>query len=334
MTTRTYCDHRSQLRITDGPVKNGQDISRRTFLEKGTFCLAAAGFAASASCTAPERAASEPVAGSAMPKVVVGAHVWVYAAQMPNYDVTPLLPEIFADMKAAGIAGVELMHNVLMHDDCVERIGAISEEHGLPVSGTSFEGAMWDRQAHSKIVDDVGLVVGRLAALGGTTFGASVGDAHGTKTPEQLDAQAEVLPKLISLCEAAGVRLNLHNHTYEVVDGMHDLRGTLDRLPNVPLGPDLNWLIRGGVDPVAFIQEFGSQIVFLHLRDQNADGTWSEALGEGTTDFAAIAQALHAANFEGNANIELAHEPDFTPTRPLRESLRMSREFVKNVLGY
>lgn len=333
MKTKRDSEKQTARRTTDR-VLSGNDLSRRAFLGKGTLCLAAAGFAASASCTAPEPEPSETVAGLVKPKVVVGAHVWVYAAKMPGYDVTPILPEIFADMKAAGIAGVELMHNVLMHDGCVERIRSISDEHGLPVNGTSFEGAMWDREAHSKIIDDVGLVVSRLAALGGTTFGASVGDAHGTKTPEQLDAQAEILPKLISLCEASGVTLNLHNHTYEVVDGMHDLRGTLARLPNVPLGPDLNWLIRGGVDPVAFIQEFGSQIVFLHLRDQNRDGTWSEALGEGSTDFEAIAKALHAANFAGDANIELAHESDFTPTRPLRDSLRMSREFVREVLGY
>ena len=32
--------------------------------------------------------------------------------------------------------------------------------------------------------------------------------------------------------------------------------------------------------------------------------------------------------------IELAHERDFQPTRPLRESLKMSREFVRKVLGY
>jgi hypothetical protein len=30
--------------------------------------------------------------------------------------------------------------------------------------------------------------------------------------------------------------------------------------------------------------------------------------------------------------IELAHENDFEPTRPLRESLRISREFVRQTL--
>jgi sugar phosphate isomerase/epimerase len=57
-------------------------------------------------------------------------------------------------------------------------------------------------------------------------------------------------------------------------------------------------------------------------------------MGEGDMDYGAIGQALRAAGFQGHAVIELAHERDFQPTRPLRESLRLSREFVRRVLGY
>jgi len=130
------------------------------------------------------------------------------------------------------------------------------------------------------------------------------------------------------------VVVNLHNHTYEVQNEMHDLRGTLARLPDVKLGPDLNWLVRGGVDPVEFIGRFGKQIVFLHLRDQKADGTWSEAMGEGDMDYGAIGKALREVEFSGDAIIELAHERGFELTRPLRESLKMSRRCVKEALGY
>ena len=57
-------------------------------------------------------------------------------------------------------------------------------------------------------------------------------------------------------------------------------------------------------------------------------------MGEGVTDFRSIAAALHQIGFSGQAVIELAHESDFEPTRPLRESLKMSRAFVKDVFGY
>jgi len=112
------------------------------------------------------------------------------------------------------------------------------------------------------------------------------------------------------------------------------LKGTLARIPDVKLGPDLNWLVRGGVDPVDFIRTYGKQMVFMHIRDQKADGTWSEAVGEGNMNYPAIGRALHAIPFRGDAVIELAHEKGFQPTRPLREDWKISRDFVRSTLGY
>jgi sugar phosphate isomerase/epimerase len=267
-------------------------------------------------------------------QVVVGAHPWVYAATQPGYDITPILDRIFADMKYAGMDGIELMHTALRPDDAVERIAALAEKHRLTVIGTSFGGKMWDRAQHNAVLEDAELVLTRLAKLGGRTLGTSVGHTRKPKTPEELDAQADLLKKIIALAEARGVVVNLHNHTYEVENEMHDLRGTLARLPDVKLGPDLNWLVRGGVDPVEFIDRFKKQIVFLHLRDEKADGTWSEAMGEGDMDYKAIGKALGEIDFSGDAIIELAHPRGFQLTRPLRESLKLSRRYVKETLGY
>jgi sugar phosphate isomerase/epimerase len=267
-------------------------------------------------------------------RVTVGAHPWVYAAKQPNYDITPILEQIFSDMKYAGLDAIELMHNVLLPDDAVSRLSDLSHKHELPILGTSFDGQMWNREQHAEILKTAERFIPRLAQLGGRTLGISVGATGSKKTPAQLDAQADLLRKLIALCEAHQVVPNLHNHTYEVVDDLHDLRGTLERIPTVKLGPDLDWLVQAGVDPVKFLREFGDRIVFLHLRDQKADKTWVESLGEGQMDYAAIHDALEAIHFSGDAVIELAHPKDLTLTRPLRESLKLSRQFVRDKLGY
>lgn len=302
-------------------------VSRRQFVSSTTAALAAA--------CAKDLWAAEPSMGNRqVGKVIVGAHPWVYAATQPKYDITPVLPTIFADMQYAAMEGIELMHTALRPDDAVERIGELSQKHHLPVIGTSFGGAMWDRTQQQAVLEDAEQVIARLAKLGGQTLGTSVGRAPKRKTAEQLDAQADLLRKIIAIAKARGVVLNLHNHTYEVVDDLHDLKGTLARIPEVKLGPDLNWLLRGGVDPAAFIRQHGRQIVFLHLRDEHANGRWSEALGEGNMDYTAISKALREVDFSGHAVIELAHERAFKPTRPLRESLKMSRQFVRKVLGY
>ena len=305
---------------------NGMPGGRREFL-KSALALGA-GIASSTELAFPRGDTAKPK------KVVVGAHGWVYAAPMPNFDYTPKLEQIFPDLKYAGIEAFELMEVVLRHDDAVEHIGALSQKYSLPILGTSFGADMWDRSKHAAILEDAELVITRLAKLGGRTFGTSVGRTPAPKTEEQLDAQAELLRKIIAFGKAHGVVLNLHNHTYEVENGLHDLKGTLARIPDVKLGPDLNWLVRGGVDPVDFIHTYGKQMVFMHIRDQKADGTWSEAVGEGSMNYPAIAEALHAIPFRGDAVIELAHEKGFQPTRPLREDWKISREFVRNTLGY
>lgn len=308
-----------------GSARGGAGLSRRAFLASG----AAGGLGLLTGC-----GRIAPPGGAPHGRVLVPSHLWVYASTQPGYDPTPVLDQVFADMKYAGMDGVELMERALRHADAVERIGALSARHALPVTGSSYGAAMWDPAQRARILEDAELVVSRLAALGGRTLGTTANRAPQRKTPAQLDAQAEVLRRMIALCERHGVELNLHNHTWEVQDDQYELRAMLERVPELKLGPDLNWLIRGGVDPVRFIDEHADRIVYLHLRDQHADGRWSEAVGEGDTDFRAIAEALHRNRFSGHAAIELAWEPKFTPTRPLRESLRMSREFVRRTLGY
>lgn len=278
--------------------------------------------------------AKEKIGPAEPKKIIVGGHPWVYAATQPKNDIYPILDRIFADMSYAGLDGIELMHTALRPADSVETIRTLSRKHSLRVIGTSFSGDLWDRTQHEAVFEDARTVVNRLAALGGWTFGISVGKAPQPKTPAQLDAQAELLRGIIALCQSRGIVLNLHNHTYEVENDMHDLKGTLARIPDVKLGPDLNWLLRGGVDPVNFIKTYGRQIVFLHLRDQKTDGKWSEAMGEGNMDYVAIGKALQEVKFSGDAVIELAHEGNFKPTRPLRESLKMSRAYVKQTLGF
>lgn len=85
---------------------------------------------------------------------------------------------------------------------------------------------------------------------------------------------------------------------------------------------------------MSFIREYGSQIVFCHLRDQGEDGKWTEILGEGVMDFKGIGEAFREVNFVGYAIIELAHEDGFVPSLEVKESLKLSREFVVREMDF
>jgi sugar phosphate isomerase/epimerase len=266
-------------------------------------------------------------------KVPLSGHLWVYASLYPpNWDCTPILDQVFGDFKAAGIQGVEMMEIHLRHHDAVARLGDLIQKHGIPVTGTSYNGAMWDASKKQQILEDAELVVERLHKLGGSTFGITVGDAKRKKTEEELDVQGAVLQNILKICDKYKVQPNLHNHTFELKDGLHDFKGTIERVPDLKLGPDLNWLVRGGVDPVWFINTYGHKMVYLHIRDQDKDGKWTKVVGEGVTDFPAIAKALQKANFKGRAAIELAFEQ--TPNLPIRQEWVKSRQYVKKVFGW
>jgi len=50
-------------------------------------------------------------------------------------------------------------------------------------------------------------------------------------------------------------------------------------------------------------------------------------------DFVEIGKVLKEINFDGDVVIELAFENDFKPTRPLKETLKMSREYLRSTTG-
>ena len=267
-------------------------------------------------------------------KVIVGAHVWVYASSMPGYDVSPILSQIFSDMSYAGFDGIETMEQPLRSPVYTKQIRELIDQYKIKLIGSSYGGEMWNKDKHSHIYEDVDMIFTNMASVGGKTFGVSVGEPVGReKTEAEFDNQATLLRRLISLGEQKGIILNLHNHTAEVENNMFDLRGTLKRIPDIKLGPDLNWLLRAGVNPGDFLREFRKQIVFMHLRDQLSNGKWPESLGEGNINFKEIAGILKEISFEGDAIIELAHENGFILTRPLKESLKMSRDYLKRTMG-
>ncbi|RYE17772.1 MAG: twin-arginine translocation signal domain-containing protein [Sphingobacteriales bacterium] len=274
-----------------------------------------------------------PGCAVAADKVMVSAHLWEYARKFPpNWDCTPILDTIFADYKYAGIAGIEMMEIHLRQKNAAANIGAISKKHGVAVTGISYYGEMFDKSQHTEILEDVELVTGVMKQLGATEFGITTGFVNRKKTEDELDTEALLIKDIIMICEKNTVVANIHSHINELQFDMFEWKGLISRIPDIKLGPDLNWVVRAGIDPVAFVKKYGKQMVYMHLRDQTADGVWTEAVGEGVIDFPAIAKALKEVDFKGSAAIELTF--DKPATRPIKEDLKISREYVHKVFGW
>lgn len=276
---------------------------------------------------------SEVLAGEEKAGKKLSAHLWVYASKFPpHWDATPALEDVFSDLSYAGFDGIELMESVLRHDNAVRRLKDLIKKYKIAVTGTSYGAQLWKQEKQDEILQDIVLITSRLKEVGGSTLGISVGDAGRKKTEAELDIQAETLQEILKISDRNNVTPNLHNHTYELADNMYDFKETMVRVPDLKLGPDLNWLVRGGIDPVWFIENYGQQMVYMHIRDQKKDGKWTEAVGEGVMDFPAIAKALKKIGFKGEAAVELAF--DAPPVRSVRENWKLSRQYVKNIFGF
>jgi sugar phosphate isomerase/epimerase len=96
----------------------------------------------------------------------------------------------------------------------------------------------------------------------------------------------------------AGLTLGYHNHSAEFVhyDGKPAIQILLEHIsPQVALELDLHWVVRGGGDPVQWIEKAGSHAAALHMKDMivGTDGRAPQfaEVGEGNLNWSAILAA-------------------------------------------
>ncbi len=154
------------------------------------------------------------------------------------------------------------------------------------------------------------------------------------KTDEELAAQARALNLLGERLRDLGLFLAVHTHDPEMRSGArewyHMLRNTSPEAVFFCL--DLHWVLRGGQDPYKLLEDAGSRLVDLHLRNSK-DGVWTESLSDGDIDYRKVAEILRRAGYKGLYTIELAYEEGTRPGRSVEENLRRSREYAASVFG-
>jgi sugar phosphate isomerase/epimerase len=101
-----------------------------------------------------------------------------------------------------------------------------------------------------------------------------------------------------------GIALGYHNHHWDV-QPKADGRTPLELLFGAPDSPlrwqaDVAWLVRGGVDPLAWLQRFAGRVSAAHAKDMAPPGQrldedgWTE-VGSGTLDWPRLAAACRDA---------------------------------------
>ena len=99
----------------------------------------------------------------------------------------------------------------------------------------------------------------------------------------------------------AGISFGWHNHDFEfqaLSDGSTPQKIILEEAPDIDWEADIAWIIRGGGDPLAWIDAYGGRITAVHVKDiapagecADEDG-WAD-VGHGTVAWPEILHELH-----------------------------------------
>ncbi len=164
--------------------------------------------------------------------------------------------------------------------------------------------------------------------------GGFLGNKRRVNLEQDYTRFAEVLCDCCEVAGEHGVSVAFHPHLGCLIETTSQtqrlLESGLDRFNNFALCMDTGHLAAAGVEPLAFINTFGSRIRHVHLKDwfdEPGAGHFVE-LGSGNVglDFAAIVVALDAIGYEGWYVVE-TDRCNGTPA----ESAEQSRRHLESV---
>lgn len=267
-----------------------------------------------------------------MPDFRLGAHNFFFSQY--GYDPATQLDEVCDLVAEAGFPAVELYAPNLSAPGWKNDVLRALDHSGLRLIGVSHGQPFWDRSQYDRILADMSDFARKLTelGLGSLLCGCScVGKRLADRTPAENEQCVKAWTEVGALFRAEGHRLNYHTHG----EPQEDIDLIVENVPAevLDLGPDLDWLRVGGVDPERFLRAHRDRLVLLHIRDYHMGADRTEALGEGDVDYSHLADVLTDVDFTGEFVVELAIPAGKQPTRPPLELLKVSREHLRQTMG-
>ena len=247
--------------------------------------------------------------------MVLGGHPTI------KYDLETQTDLVLDSLAAAGYAGVE-------GGPC----DAATYKQALDARGLRYGGS----HVSLSVLADTGSTDGLIAYL--QTLGSrdicnsGLRSWHERSAADYHDA-ARVLNDAGQRFRDGGITLHYHHHDFEFEKvegnktGLDILLGETDPV-SVDLCVDIAWVQKGGQDPGEFLTQHQDRVSFLHFKDYNAEGDWTE-LGRGVVNIGGVIERLPDL-----PRIRwVMAEQDKTTLDPL-ESLAVSRRYLRETFGY
>ncbi len=267
------------------------------------------------------------------PKLMLQPYVWTQQLNKEKVALADGLDRVFASADRAGYKRLELP-DVFFAPAARDRTAALVHQYNFDLPVVYAGGSFHDAEAAERSIGQILAVADLVKDLhvGWINTNCNPKRAKERKTDQELATEAASLNRLGQHLKERGMRLMLHEHDPDMADGAREWRSNLHHTDPklVWFCVDVHWVFRGGQDPMQLLQEAGSRIASLHVRN-SVHSVWSESFGDGDVDYHAVAKFLQKIKYKGLIGVELAYEKDTNPLRPLDEDLRISREYAQKV---
>jgi sugar phosphate isomerase/epimerase len=200
-------------------------------------------------------------------------------------------PQVFAEVAAAGFAGVEIGFRHIRSTP-PEELNRMLGDAGLSMVASHVGGNLLDsdqagqeRRMLDEVLDYLETAGTKLLMYSGLRY----------KDDAQFSRDMAMLNESAARCRERGVSLLYHNHNWEFADGGRVIKALLhDGASDLGFCPDVGWVMKGGMDIVEFLEAAKDRIGAMHFKDfaTRADCVDTVILGEGVAPLKEAAEWL------------------------------------------
>lgn len=234
-------------------------------------------------------------------------------------------PEVFAEVKAAGFAGVEIGFRHVRQVAPTDLRAMLDQSSlimpALHIGGNLFDPAQADEER--KILD---LALEYLRAMDTNLL---IYSGMRVQTQEQFAKELDMLNQAAESLRAQGIHLLYHNHNWEFANDAWIMRPLISESSNA-LGfcPDIGWVMKGGWDIARFLDAVKGRIGAIHFKDfaTNESKVDTVVLGEGVAPLREAAEWI-AANTDGMWAIAEQDDADI----PASQAALKNADFLKRL---
>lgn len=301
-------------------------------------------------------------AWSALPRPVLALMQPMYPPMDLSYFDTPIRPapgdicigyaaitwegkdrQAIEEIAALGYRGIQLRANAVKDFSSPAQLRDLLHQRHLTLVALSSGNVRLDpaveaedlatHLSHAKFVRDAGGLY--LQVIDQKPKGRSA-------TADDYKKLGRLLTEIGKRTADVGIPLGYHNHMNSLGERPEEVDRILDAADpkHVKLELDIAHYVQGGGDPVKAIERYRDRLLFLHIKDVEADDAKSNPkgrayrfveLGRGRVDLPAVFSALQRIKFRGWAIVEL-DGPQASARTP-KESAVISKDYLEQKLG-